>query len=215
LSNEKNSKLIEFIKKHCLNKQVSTEYDFDSELLRRNPNINLDNHQNEFFFKKNLNSFENRVENNSVIFNNTPANINNYIYLQNLKNLNSQLNNPILSHFNDLSSLQNPVSQNISNIASIPVIMNKNIHLINNLNNNLLMNQRLTTNNNDINSLLGQKTLRNNSNVNNCDILINQKENQLRAYNLIIYQNNIINNMLGLFNSLRTSMCNNVPNLFQ
>ena len=218
LSVDKCSKLVEFIKKHCINKQIPTEHDFHSELMNLNSKLDLDNQQNDFLNKQNLNSLGNQINNNQIVFNNSAAaNLNNYIYLQNLNTLNPQVTNPIFSQVNDLSMLQNIVSQNMTNNASIPGLANKleNIPIINN--NNLIMNQSLPSNYNYLNTLLGNKTLRSNSYINNCDNAnspINQQENQLGAYNLIMYQNNLINNLLGLLNNYRTSMGNNVPNYY-
>jgi len=107
----------------------------------------------------------------------------------------------------------------MQNIPYMPCLINKieKIPIINNFNNNIEMNQSLPSNYNYLNSLLGNKTLRSNSFVNNCDNSynpINQGDNQLGAYNLIMHQNNIINILLMMYPNLRTSMGNNVPNNF-
>lgn len=215
LSMEKYSKLVEFIKKHCINKQIPSEFDFHSELASKSPKLELDNIQNNILTNQKVDSIDTQIKNNQLLFNNNATtDLNNYLYLQSFKNLNPQLNNPFISNLNDLSKFQTN-----QNIASIPGLFNKieNNSLVNNINNSLMINQSFPTNYNYLNSLLGNKTLRSNFYVNNCGNAsnpISHQDNQLGAFNLIMYQNNLINNLLGLFNNFRTSMGNNVPNFY-
>jgi hypothetical protein len=219
LSIEKYSKLVEFIKKHCINKQIPIEFDFYSEITNKYSKIELETQQNEFVCHQKINSFNDQINNNQNFFNHKASNANNYLDLQNLNNLYPQITHPVIPQLNDLSNLANIASQNMQNIPTIHCLINKieNIPLIHNFNNNLIMYQSLHCNYNYLNSLLGNKTLRSNSFVNNFDNYcnpINQEDNQLGTYNLIMYQNNIINNLLVMFPNLRTSMGNNVPNNF-
>jgi len=95
LSIEKYSKLVEFIEKHCINKQNLTEFDFHSEITNKNSKIELETQQNEFVCHQNINLFDDQINNNQNFFNNNASNSNDYLYMQNLINLNPQITHPI------------------------------------------------------------------------------------------------------------------------
>jgi len=230
LSTEKNLKLIEFIKKYCLKKSNSTNFEFEDEIVNNNLCIKLDSIQNELL-KNNNNQkvLETQINRNKPLLNsNCNDNLKNLVNLHSFNNLNPKLNNPIISQISNLPIINNYSIQAVPNSSFDKGFISKinTSPLLKNVNNNniILNNQNSMINsyynnfpNNNANFLLGNKTLRNNSYVNNCELnnnTINLPENHLGAYNLIIYQNKLISELLCMFNNVRSSMSNNIPCIY-
>lgn len=223
LNSEKYSKLIEFIRKYCINK-INQGNDLENfDIIEKKLNFDLEFHQNEILNNQKSITLENQIKSNINISNNTSKEIiPSILIVQNIPI-------PNITAIPNIPSIIIPNTQNVPNIQGItifPGISGKienisgftdynNIFVnnplfdfnINKNNNNFIMNNSY----NCVNSLLGNKTLRSNNNfVNNCETMNNNSQGN--AYELIMHQNRIINNLLGYFNNFRFSMCNNESN---
>lgn len=220
LNSEKYLKLIEFIRKYCMNKIKQGNDLENSDIIENKFNFDLEFHQNDILNNPKSISLENQIKSNLNISNNTSnENIPNILLVQNLPI-------PNITVIPNIPSVMIPNIQNVPNIQGIPMFHGipgkiENISMFTDYNNILVNNPVFDFNNNKnnnnfimnnnyncVNSLLGTKTLRsNNTFVNNCEIMNNNSQGN--AYELIMQQNRIINDLLGYFNNFRFSMCNN------